>query len=149
MDTEEKDLLITRIRQLFAFTRAYAYLCHGPQAIKYFENAKEYDLAKHTTVYLLYSYLYSIFDKKGVYLRFELFPEIEKKEIQSILDRWESIRKKIELMRHNQGFHGSKKLKGFAKASEGFRGLGSEGLDTANSIIKDLQKIANKSMDLK
>ena len=143
---EERDLLIMKIQQLFSFTRVYAMLVHSTESTR-FEEGKEYGRAKHTMIYLLFSYLYSVFDKNGVMFRNELFPDIDPQVIVPILEEWTKIQNKIERMRHNQGFHSFPKYAGVMDASMNFRSLESEGVGIAFDLIHALKEVANKAMD--
>ena len=83
----------------------------------------------HTLLVIYYSFLYSLFDSKGVSfitatgnLRTELPPEAWEAR-EKAMGHWKSIEKQMMLVRHKIGFHGEDNYKGLELGYEQYRNI--------------------------
>src|SRR2546427_3391192 len=78
----------------------------------------------HTLLILYYSYIYSLFDPKGVNsanVTKAIEPMLPRETLRvrdKILELWQRLRDPVERIRHNIGFHGAPGEKGLGTASE-------------------------------
>lgn len=83
----------------------------------------------HTLLVIYYSFLYSLFDSKGVNfiaatesLRTEL-PSEAWEAREKAIEHWQSINKQMMLVRHKIGFHGEDNYKGLELGYEQYRNI--------------------------
>jgi hypothetical protein len=83
----------------------------------------------HTLLACFYSFIYSLFDSRGVN-----FKDVSKEVIcqlpdpgnevaERILDYWREIEENVQMIRHTIGFHGARKRKGVERGYEAYKRL--------------------------
>lgn len=102
--------------------------------------------ASHAEAYIafmLYSMLYSLFDRSGIDIRkFQATDPELRDALNALGARWQRIETPVARIRHNVGFHGAKTRAGTEAGMAALLELGQAGAVTAFEIIEDLFHLA-------
>lgn len=131
-----------RVWQLVRMAKAQRVITASLGALVFADDGAA-DRAEAYTSFMLYSMLFSVFDRSGIDVReFQAAdPELHH-ALADLGRRWHRIEKPVSKIRHTIGFHGAKTQAGTQQGLAALSELGTEGAVTAMELIEDLFHLA-------